>query len=77
MPPFVFSDFLATLPALPTALAFIAVAGVYAFRVMGRRERAFHAERERDRLRTAALERARMEAITRISANHRSGKGAA
>ena len=77
MPPFVFADFLATLPALPTTLAFIAVAGVYVFRVMARRERAHADLAQRERLRSAALERARFEAIARISANHRSGKGAA
>ena len=76
MPPFVFSDFLATMPTLPVVLAFVAVAGVYAFRVLSRRERE-REERVADRLREAARERARMEAITRISANHRSGKGAA
>ena len=74
MPPFVFADFLATMPTLPVVLAFVAVAGVYAFRVLSRRER----EREAllaDRLREAARERARMDALLRISANH--GKGAA
>jgi hypothetical protein len=76
MPPFVFADFLATLPALPTTLAFIAVAATYAFRVMARREQA-HAEfAQRERMRSAALERARLEAIARISANHHD-KGAA
>lgn len=77
MPPFVLSDFIATLPTLPLALAFVAVASVTAWRVLERRERAYQAEVQRDKLRTAALERARMEAIARISANHRSGKGAA
>lgn len=76
MPPFVFADFLATLPTLPLALAFVAVASVTAWRVLERRERAYQ-EVQRDKLRTAALERARLEAVARISANHRSGKGAA
>lgn len=76
MPAFVLSDFLATMPTLPLALAFVAVAGVTAWRVIERRERAYQAEVQRDKLRTAALERARMEAIARISANHH-GKGAA
>ena len=76
MPAFVLSDFLDTLPMLPLACAFVTVAGITAWRVLERRERAYHAERERDRLRTAALERARLEAVARISAAHR-GKGAA
>ena len=74
MPPFVFADFLATMPTLPVVLAFVAVAGVYAFRVLSRRERE-REERVADRLREAARERARMDALLRISANH--GKGAA
>lgn len=73
MPPFVFADFLATLPTLPLALAFVAVASVTAWRVLERRERAYQ-EVQRDKLRTAALERTRLEAVARISANHRNRK---
>lgn len=75
MPPFVFSEFLATMPTLPLALAFVTVAGVVTWRVLSRRERDYRAQVQRDRLRMAALERARFEAITRIRANH--DKGAA
>jgi len=75
MPPFVLSDFLATLPVLPTTLAFIAVATVYAWRVLERRERAYQEQTQRERMRAAAMDRARFEAIARIRANH--GKGAA
>ena len=74
MPAFVLSDFLATLPTIPTLLAWIAVSACYVFRLLSRHER----EREAllaDRLREAARERARMDALLRISANH--GKGAA
>lgn len=75
MPPFVFADFLATMPTLPVVLAFIAVATVYTWRVLERRERAFHAQQQRDRMRAAAMQRAQFEAISRIRANH--DKGAA
>jgi len=75
MPPFVFSDFLATLPALPLALAFIAVATVYTWRVLARRERTYQEQTQRERLRAAAMQRAQFEAISRIRANH--DKGAA
>jgi len=75
MPPFVFSDFLATLPALPTTLAFIAVAAVYTWRVLERRERAYQEQTQRERMRAAAMQRAQFEAISRIRANH--DKGAA
>ena len=76
MPPFVFADFLATMPTIPTLLAWIAVSACYVVRVLSRRERE-REERLADRLREAARERARMDALLRISANHRSGKGAA
>ena len=75
MPPFVFSDFLATLPALPVVLASIAVATVYTWRVLARRERTYQEQTQRERLRAAAMDRARFEAIARIRANH--DKGAA
>lgn len=75
MPAFVLSDFLATMPTLPVVLAFIAVATVYTWRVLERRERAYREQTQRDRLRAAALDRARFEAIARIRANH--DKGAA
>ena len=75
MPPFVFADFLATLPTLPTVLAFIAVATVYTWRVLERRKRASQDRTQRERMRAAAMQRAQFEAISRIRANH--DKGAA
>lgn len=75
MPPFVFSDFIATLPTLPLALAFVAVASVTAWRVLERRERAYQEQTQRERMRAAAMQRAQFEAISRIRANH--DKGAA
>ncbi len=75
MPPFVFADFLATMPTLPVVLAFIAVATVYTWRVLERRERAYQEQTQRERMRAAAMQRAQFEAISRIRANH--DKGAA
>lgn len=75
MPAFHISDFLHTLPGLPLALALLTVAVVVTWRVLERREREYQEELERTRLRSEALQRARMEALTRITTNH--GKGAA
>jgi len=73
MPAFVLGDFLRTLPGLPLALALLTVAVVITWRVLERRERAYQEELERERLRSAALQRARLEALTRM----RNDKGAA
>ena len=70
MPPFIFADFLAQIPdqPVPLTLAFLAVAGVWAWRVIERRERTHQEQTRADALRRAALDRARMDAVARISA---------
>lgn len=73
MPTFTLSGLLDAIAAdpLPAVMAFIVLATVTTWRVLARREREYHEQRERDRMRRASLERARMEAVTRISAGHR------
>ena len=73
MPAFELSGLLDAIAAdpIPAVLAFIALATVTTWRVLARREREYHEQRERDRMRRASLERARLEAVARISAGHR------
>jgi hypothetical protein len=73
MPAFHLSGLLDAITAdpLPATLAFLTVCTVVTWRVLAKREAAYQEQVARERMRSAALERARMEAISRISAGHR------